>query len=417
MCISLYSGTTVYADESDGTEELVKYGEDWQKLMDLPVKLPEKREFLFSSDELVYDDVSQKYVIDDACYIIPDFFNFDINYYDKERTILGIIVSSSSPYLYYSYIIESNIFEEPEDFDEGYMAEFKLRDKIIGQSSFSLPREYYEVNVGSKSLENISDCFLLLYDMNDFVLENYLYKIPFSELHNYLPNYVAEEYYGLDNVKIEEIGNITLEVGDTSYIVKKKLRLSWSSYGKALPVRIDIIYPSDSYSVEMLSDEDRKNGFKEFTVSDESGEYNFNLWGSFFDSISTSLVCDDIISVEDINFETQVSDESEYNVKNLGNFDWTIIQGDKLSLFVPEKCIVTFKGDSHEVTDCFVFETSAMGYVDFEITTDSAFASYCHYINKEFKKTNNLYIVIVISVLLGGGICGFILRKSKKKDF
>ncbi|MBQ8234727.1 MAG: hypothetical protein IJZ36_04000, partial [Bacilli bacterium] len=221
LCISLYSGATVYADENDGTEELVKYGEDWQKLMDLPVKLPEDGTMLFFNNSIFKWDVNtETYVIDEEGIKtkLTDKNDYDIFTFGlTDSTLWGICVGESYAYLYTEGADNYGSVEVlTDDFDECMMYCEPFKVEPCAHPDLLMLR------LGDSFISSYNETYVLIF--SGTTIDDCIYKIPITDVWRYMKGKKVESY-------IKDISIIAEDIIDGDLVIGKNIKLRWNAVG------------------------------------------------------------------------------------------------------------------------------------------------------------------------------------------
>ncbi len=185
----------LYFDNYEFLEPRGEYGTDWQALMNLPEK--NSTGLFIHSDEFNFDEASATYKLNSD---IGDAFSFSYSYeppvepvepdvtsglgsggsapYWGPSDTIGFIISKTSPYIRCDFE-----FEWPEmptidcwiNYDKLILPPLYFKN-----TEFNLPIDFYQ------STDNLKNCYLILFPIDDVTPESYICKVPLSDLGNYI---------------------------------------------------------------------------------------------------------------------------------------------------------------------------------------------------------------------------------------
>ncbi len=182
-------------------EPLEKYSADWKTLIDLPEK--SVSELCIKSNEFYLDEASKTYKLNSD---IGEDFSFYYSYelpvepdendsnqeivsggsggtadmFDGRpiTTTVGFVICDAYPYIRcdYEFIYgESGNAEHTTNLDK-----LMLPHCYFETTTFYLPTDFYQ------SADNLKNCYLILFPVDDVTPESYICKVPLSDLGNYI---------------------------------------------------------------------------------------------------------------------------------------------------------------------------------------------------------------------------------------
>ncbi len=295
--------------ESTSSDEsfsgLIPYGEDWKKLMDLPVKLPEDGTILFSNNPVYkWDNDNKQYTINEEFIKsrLLDDYNEDINnifsFGLTDASLWGICVGESYPYLYTEGADNYGSVEVlTDDFDVcvQYCNPFKVAP--IAHSDLLMLKS------GDNFIPSYDSTYVLIF--NGATIDDCIYKIPLTDVCRYMKENRVESY-------IENVSASAEDIFDSGLLVGKNVTISWDAIGYPSVTSITIYNPDGFKHTIDISDIVKNNSVTLQFLHCDNGVYKFELVGLYaYAEVEYNIA--DVLSQREFLDATSEQDSSASN--------------------------------------------------------------------------------------------------------